>query len=187
MRILCSAVILAVGMSSVACGSKSDTAQTPPAQTTPPAQAGGAAAPAGRQGGAAPAPAPAPAAAQITVAEHATTMKTIAQSIQGANKALKGADTATAATSVDTLATSFARIETFYTQRKKPDAVKLAQTARQGAQDAAAALKAGDAMKAQMALGTTQGTCTQCHTLYRQGDGKTTPYAFNAASGITAP
>jgi hypothetical protein len=114
-------------------------------------------------------------------------MKTIAQSIQGANKALKGADTATAATSVDTLATSFARIETFYTQRKKPDAVKLAQTARQGAQDAAAALKAGDAMKAQMALGTTQGTCAQCHTLYRQGDGKTMPYAFNAASGITAP
>ncbi len=181
MRILCSAVTLAVVMGTVGCGSKSDTAQTtPPAQ---PAQ-GGQAAPApaaGRQGGAP------PAAAQITVAEHAATMKTIAQSIQGANKSLKGGDTATAATSVDTLATSFARIETFYTQRKKPDAVKLAQTARSGAQDALAALKAGDAMKAQTALGTTQGTCAQCHKMYREGDGKTTPYAFNAASGITPP
>jgi hypothetical protein len=42
-------------------------------------------------------------------------------------------------------------------------------------------------MKAQMSLATTQGTCAQCHKMYREGDGKTTPYAFNAASGITPP
>lgn len=180
MRILSSAVILAVLTFAVGCGSKSDTAQT-----TPPAQGG--------QAAQAPAPAPAaapaaaPAVARVTVAEHAATMKTIAQAAAGAGKALKGADTATATTNVQTLATSFATIETFYTQRMKPDAVKLAQTARSGAQDALAALKAGDAMKAQMSLATTQGTCAQCHKMYREGDGKTTPYAFNAASGITAP
>ena len=181
MRIPSKTIMLALLTLSVGCGSRSDTAQT-----TPPAQGG--------QTAAAPAPAPAaaaaaktPAPAQITVAEHAATMKTIAQSIQGANKSLKGGDTAAATTSVQTLATSFATIETFYTQRMKPDAVKLAQTARSGAQDALAALKAGDAMKAQTSIATTQGTCAQCHKMYREGDGKTTPYAFNAASGITPP
>ena len=174
MRILTCAVIPAVLTLAIGCGDKSDAVQT-----TPPAQGG--------QAAQAPAPAPAPAPARVTVAEHAATMKTIAQSVGAAGKALKGADTATATTSVQTLATSFATIETFYTQRMKPDAVKLAQTARSGAQDALAALKAGDAMKAQTALGTTQGTCAQCHKMYREGDGKTTPYAFNAASGITPP
>jgi hypothetical protein len=181
MRIPSEAIVLVALALSVGCGSRSDTAQT-----TPPAQGG--------QTAAAPAPAPAPAAAakapaaaQITVAEHAATMKTIAQSVQGAGKALKGGDTASATTSVQTLATSFATIETFYTQRMKPDAVKLAQTARSGAQDTLAALKAGDAMKAQTSLATTQATCAQCHKMYREGDGKTTPYAFNAASGITPP
>ena len=178
MRILTCAVIPAVLMLVVGCGDKSDAVQT-----TPPAQGG--------QAAQAPAPAPAPAAApapaRVTVADHAATMKTIAQSVGAAGKALKGGDTATATTSLQTLATSFATIETFYTQRMKPDAVKLAQTARSGAQDALAALRAGDAMKAQTALGTTQGACAQCHKMYREGDGKTTPYAFNAASGITPP
>ena len=181
MRILMSAAIPLVLTLSVGCGSKSDTAQT-----TPPAQGG--------QTAAAPAPAaapaaaaPAPAAARLTVADHAATMKTIAQSVQAANKALKGGDTAAATMSVQTLATSFGTVETFYTQRMKPDAVKLAQTARASVQDALAALKAGDAMKAQMSLATAQGTCAQCHKMYREGDGKTTPYAFNAASGITPP
>lgn len=181
MRISSTAVALVVLALSVGCGSRSDTAQT-----TPPAQGG--------QTTAAPAPAPAaaaaakaPAPAQLTIAEHSATMKTIAQSVQGANKSLKGGDTAAATTSVQTLATSFGTVETFYTQRMKPDAVKLAQTARSAAQDALAALKAGDAMKAQMSLATAQGTCAQCHKMYREGDGKTTPYAFNAASGITPP
>ena len=181
MRIPSKTIMLAILTLSVGCGSRSDTAQT-----TPPAQ-GGQTAAAPAQAPAAAAAAKTPAPAQITVAEHAATMKTIAQSIQGANKSLKGGDTAAATASVQTLATSFATIETFYTQRMKPDAVKLAQTARSGAQDALAALKAGDAMKAQTSIATTQGTCAQCHKMYREGDGKTTPYAFNAASGITPP
>ncbi|HVG71215.1 MAG TPA: hypothetical protein VM819_09905, partial [Vicinamibacterales bacterium] len=80
MRILSSAVVLAALTCSAGCGDKSDAVQTtPPAQTAKPAAAApapAAAAPApagGRQGGAAAAP--------ITVAEHAATMKTIAQSV----------------------------------------------------------------------------------------------------------
>ena len=64
----------------------------------------------------------------------------------------------------------FATVETFYTQRNKPDAIKLAQTAKTGAEDVVAALKAGDTMKAQMSLGNTQATCKQCHGMYREGD-----------------
>jgi len=125
--------------------------------------------------------------APVTVEQHAATMKMIQQNMGAGMKALKGADTAAATTAAGTLATSFATIEMFYTQRNKPDAVKLAQTAKMGAQDAVAALKAGDTMKAQMALGSTQGMCKQCHGMYREGDGKEMPYRFNAASGITPP
>jgi hypothetical protein len=122
----------------------------------------------------------------VTIEQHSAAMKQIAQAAAAANKSLKGGDTATATTNVETLATQFATIETFYTQRTKPDAVKLAQTARAGAADTLAALKAGDAMKAQMSLGNTQGTCKQCHGMYREGDAQA-GYKFNAASGVTPP
>ena len=193
MRILSSAVILAV-MLGAGCAKDS-------AQTTPPAQGGGQAAaapapapaaPAGRTGGA-PAPAAAAgrqggaAAAPVTIAEHAATMKQIQASNGSLGKMVKSADLMGAATEAQNLSNLFATIERFYTQRNKPDAVKLAQTARTGAADVAAAAKAGDQMKAQTAQGTIAPTCGACHKMYREGDGKTAPYAFNAASGITPP
>ena len=199
MRILSSAVILSVALC-VGCGEKSKTATTTPpaAAPAPAARAGGAPAaapapaPAGRAAGA-PAAAAAPTgrqggrgAAPVTTEAHSAAMKQIQQAIGAANKAVKGGDTATTTTNVETLATQFATIETFYTQRMKPDAVKLAQTARAGAADALAALKAGDAMKATMSIGNIQGTCKQCHGMYREGDAQT-GYKFNAASGITPP
>lgn len=122
----------------------------------------------------------------VTVEQHAATMKIIQQNMGAANKALKGGDAAAATPAAEALVAAFTTIETFYTERNKPDAVKLAQTAKTGAQDVVAALKAGDTMKAQMSLGNTQGTCKQCHGMYREGDAQT-GYKFNAASGITAP
>jgi cytochrome c553 len=85
------------------------------------------------------------------------------------------------------LSAAFTTVETFYTQRNKPEAITLAQTAKMGAQDAVAALKAGDVMKAQASIKSAQGTCAQCHKMLRDGDGKTAPYSFKADSGITAP
>ena len=123
----------------------------------------------------------------VTIEQHAATMKMIAQNAQAFGKAAKGGDAAAATAAAEILATSFATIETFYTQRNKPDAIKLAQTAKMGAQDAVAALKAGDMMKAQASIGGAQATCKQCHSMYREGDGREMPYKFNAASGITAP
>ena len=125
--------------------------------------------------------------APVTVEMHAATMKTIAQNMGATNKSLKGGDTAAATTSAEALVAAFTTIETFYTQRNKPDAVKVAQTAKAGASDAVAALKAGDAMKAQTSIGAMAATCKQCHSTMREGDGKDTPYKFNAASGITPP
>ena len=125
-------------------------------------------------------------AAPVTVEQHAATMKMIQQNMGAANKALKGGDAAAATPAAEALVTAFTTIETFYTERNKPDAIKLAQTAKTGAQDVVAALKAGDTMKAQMSLGNTQATCKQCHGMYREGDAQT-GFKFNAASGITPP
>jgi len=200
MRILSCAVILAVALG-VGCGEKSKAATT-----TPPAAAP-APAPAARGGGApaaAPAPAPAPAArgggapaaaagrqggaaaAPVTVEQHAATMKQIAAANANIGKMLKSNDLMGAATEAQNLATLFATVERFYTQRNKPDAVKIAQTARTGAADVAAAAKAGDQTKALAAAGTVAPTCKMCHTMYREGGGAE-PYRFNAASGITPP
>ena len=123
----------------------------------------------------------------MTIAEHAATMKQIQASNGSLGKMIKSADLMGAATEAQNLSNLFATIERFYTQRNKPDALKLVMTARTGAADVIAAAKAGDQMKAQAAAGTIVPTCGACHKMNREGDGKTTPYAFNAASGITPP
>lgn len=197
MRILSSAVILAVFLA-VGCGNKTATATT-----KPPAPAGGAAAapapapaPTPARAGGAPAPAPAAAAgrqgggaaaAPVTIETHAATMKQIAASNASLGKMIKSNDLMGAATEAQNLSNLFATIERFYTQRNKPDAVKLAQTGRTGAADVVAAAKAGDQMKAQQAQLNVGGTCKQCHGMYREQDETTKLYKFNAASGITPP
>ena len=106
----------------------------------------------------------------VTVEQHEAAMKQIAQANGALGKAIKSNTLADAATQAETLATQFALVERFWAQHKKDDAVKLAQTARQGATDTAAAAKAGDQMKAQMAAGNIGGTCKQCHGTYREGN-----------------
>jgi cytochrome c553 len=113
-------------------------------------------------------------------------MKQIAASNGALGKMIKSNDLMGAATEAQNLSNLFATIERFYTQRNKPDAVKLAMTGRTGATDVMAAAKAGDQMKAQMTAANVAGTCKQCHGMYREGDGQT-GYKFNAASGITPP
>ena len=68
--------------------------------------------------------------APVTIEQHAATMKTIAQNAGAAGKALKGGDAAAATPAAEALVTAFTTVETFYTQRNKPDAVKAAQTAK---------------------------------------------------------
>ena len=190
MRILSSAVILAVALTA-GCGNRDDDVQTPAAQApaaggaqagAPAAGAPAAGAPAGRAGGAA--QAGAAGGAQVTIEQHEAAMKQIAQANGALQKAIKSNTLMDAATQAQTLATQFQTVERFWTQRNKPDAVKLAQTARQGAMDAAAAASAGDQMKAQMAAGNLGGTCKQCHGTYREGDAQT-GFRIAASAGIT--
>jgi len=192
MRILSGSVFVFACALAVGCGNRDDNVQTPPAQAPTaqapaPAPAAPAAPPAGRAGGA-PAPAPAGggrgAAGNVSIEQHEAAMKQIAQANGALQKTLKAADMAAATTQAETLAAQFAIVENFWTQRAKADAVKLAQTARQGAADTLAAIKAGDAAKAQMAAGNIGGTCKQCHGTYREGDA-TAGYRIAASAGIT--
>jgi cytochrome c556 len=190
MRILLGAVVVALGLG-IGCGSRDESVQTPPAQAPTaqapaPAAAPPAAAPAaGRAGGAAQAAGGGGrGGANVTIEQHEAAMKQIAQANGALAKLIKANDLMAAATQAQTLATQFATVEQFWTQRAKPDAVKLAQTARQGAMDTAAAAKAGDQMKAQMAAGNVGGTCKQCHGMYREGDAQT-GYRIAASAGIT--
>jgi cytochrome c556 len=184
MRILSGAVIVAVALT-IGCGGRDDNVQTPPAQAptaqapapAPAPPAAPPAAPAGRAGGAG-------AAANVSIEQHEGAMKQIAQANGALQKLVKANDLMGATAQAETLATQFAMVERFWTARNKPDAVKLAQTARQGAMDTVAAAKAGDQMKAQMAAQNLGGTCKQCHGTYREGDA-TTGYRIAASAGIT--
>ena len=68
--------------------------------------------------------------APVTIEQHAATMKTIAQNVGAFGKAAKGGDTAAVTAAGEALSAAFTTIEMFYTQRKKPDAIKLAQAAK---------------------------------------------------------
>jgi cytochrome c556 len=106
---------------------------------------------------------------RVTIAQHEAAMKQVGQSNQAMQKAIKSNDLAAAQKDAEMLLTQFTLAERFWTQHKKDDALKLAATARQGAADVVAAIKAGDQMKAQMAAGNLGGTCKQCHGMYREG------------------
>lgn len=110
------------------------------------------------------------AAQAVTVEQHEAAMKQIAQSNGAMQKLIKANDLAAAGKEAQTLVTQFQLVERFWTQHKKDDAVKLASTGLQGANDVVAAVKAGDQAKAQMAAGNLGGTCKQCHGTYREGN-----------------
>jgi cytochrome c556 len=94
---------------------------------------------------------------------------------------LKAGDVMAATTAGKTLATQFTLVENFWTQRNKPDAVKIAQGARQGAMTIASATTIDAVKGAQPAVG---GACKMCHSVYREGDAQT-GYRIAASAGIT--
>ena len=100
-------------------------------------------------------------------------MKTVSATNGALRMKLMGNDLPGAAKDAQTLATTFAEVERFFAQAAKPDAVMLAQQARMGASETAAAATAGDAMKANAARSNMTATCKQCHGVYREGDAQT--------------
>ena len=147
--------------------------------TTGGATAGSTAAGTGRAGGAG-----TQAAARVTPEQLDAAMKSIAQTNQSLQANLKSSTLPAAAKDAQQLAQLFGDVERFFAQNNKPDAVMLAQTARNGATDAAAAATAGDAMKAMAGASAMGTTCKQCHSVYREGDAQT---GYRVKAGTITP
>jgi len=119
--------------------------------------------------------------ANLTPEDHAKIMKANAGAGQGVNAAVKSGTFADAKPHVATLRTNYMSLQAFYAAKKKDDAVALLKggLTQLDTLDMALSAAAPDAMAAQAALKTFQGSCGGCHKQYREGDGQT-GYKFKA-------
>jgi cytochrome c556 len=116
-----------------------------------------------------------------TPEEHAAVMKANAGAVGPMNKAIGSGAFADARTQVATLRQNFIGLQGFWASKKKDDAVAIVKDGltRLDALDKILAAPAPDQMAAQAAAKEFAGaTCGACHKLYRDGDGKATPYTF---------
>lgn len=121
--------------------------------------------------------------AKMTLEEHAKIMKSNAQAVGAMNKAIASASYADARTQLATLRTNYMTLQGLWASVKKDDAVAIVKDGltRLDAVDKMLSAATVDQMAAQGAVKEFQGaTCGACHKLYREGDGKTTPYSFKA-------
>jgi len=121
--------------------------------------------------------------AKMTLEEHAKIMKSNAQAVGAMNKAIGSASYADARTQLATLRTNYMTLQGLWASVKKDDAVAIVKDGltRLDALDKMLSAATVDQMAAQGAVKEFQGaTCGACHKLYREGDGKTTPYSFKA-------
>jgi len=121
--------------------------------------------------------------AKLTLEEHAKIMKSNAQAAGALNKAIASASYADARTQLTTLRTNFMTLQPLWASVKKDDAVAIIKDGltRLDALDKVLSAATVDQMTAQGALKEFQGaTCGACHKMYREGDGKATPYSFKA-------
>jgi cytochrome c556 len=120
---------------------------------------------------------------KMTLEEHAKIMKSNAQAAGAMNKAIAAASYADARTQLATLRTNYMTLQGLWASVKKDDAVAVVKDGltRLDALDKMLSAATVDQMAAQGAVKEFQGaTCGACHKLYREGDGKTTPYSFKA-------
>ena len=121
--------------------------------------------------------------AKMTLEEHAKIMKSNAQAVGAMNKAIGSAAYADARTQLATLRTNYMTLQGLWASVKKDDAVAVVKDGltRLDALDKMLSAATVDQMAAQGAVKEFQGaTCGACHKLYREGDGKATPYSFKA-------
>ena len=121
--------------------------------------------------------------AKMTLEEHAKIMKANAAAFGPMNKAIASASYADARTQLATLRTNFMTLQGMWASVKKDDAVAIVKDglSRLDAIDKMLSAATVDQAAVQAAAKEFQGaTCGACHKLYREGDGKTTPYSFKA-------
>ena len=117
-----------------------------------------------------------------TLEDYQKVMKTAGTAVIGANKALASAAAADAKTQIATARTNFMTLQAFWSSGKTPDAAGLVKDLLTNLDAADKALSAAtpDVMAAQASLKMAQQSCGSCHKLYREGDGKATPYSIKA-------
>ena len=115
-----------------------------------------------------------------TADDYSKVMKTTATAFQGTFKAVGSGAAADAKTQLATARQGFMTLQTFWMEKGKADAVTLVKDAltQLDAADKALSAATPDTMAAQAALKQAQQSCGGCHKLYRDGDGKATPYSF---------
>ena len=110
--------------------------------------------------------------------DYKKAMQAIGASFGGSMKAAGSGDMAGAKASVATAKANMQAVQAFFVERKKDDPAMLAKDAVDKLTAAETALGGTDAAAAQGALKAVGGACGACHTKYRDGDGKQTPYSF---------
>ena len=111
-----------------------------------------------------------------TMADHVALMKSNAQANGTMNKALASGAFADARTAVSTLRANYLALQTFWTEKKNAEALKISTDglARLDALDKMLAAPAPDSMAVQAAGKEFGGnTCQACHKVAREGDAQT--------------
>jgi cytochrome c556 len=109
-------------------------------------------------------------------------MKAGVAGFQGANGALKAGSAADAKTQLAAAKQNYTLIQQLFESKKITDASDLAKglLAQIDAADKALSGATPDTMAAMAALKQGSQACGACHKLYREGDGKGTPYSIKA-------
>lgn len=117
-----------------------------------------------------------------TAEDYAKVMKTTAQAFFATNKAVGSGAVADARTQLATARQGFTTIHAFWTEKQRADAAGIAKEALTNldALDKLLSAPTLDQAAAQAAAKQVQGACASCHKLYREGDGKQTPYSIKA-------
>ncbi len=113
-----------------------------------------------------------------SVEDYVACMKAIGGAFGGAFKAVGSGDLAGAKPGVTTAKAYMGEVQKFFEDRKKADLVMLAKDTVDKLAAAETALNGTDAAAAAGALKAVGGACGACHTKYRDGDGKATPFSF---------
>lgn len=119
-----------------------------------------------------------------TMADHAALMKSNAQASGAMGKAIGSAMYADARTQLATLRQNFMTLQTFWTEKKTPEAITIVKDGltRLDALDKMLAAPTPDQMAAQAAAKEFQGaTCGACHKALREGDAQT---GFKIKGGV---
>jgi hypothetical protein len=146
MRFYMAMVALITGIAAGACASKGDAIAATTGQTEP--------------------------QAEMAPQDLEQLMQKIGPTYSSLRKDLQAGDTAAAGKQAQQAAELFGGVEKFWTQQKRPDAVKWAGQARTYASEAPGSAVAGDAAKASAAAENMGSACKQCHGTYRESDGQ---------------